>query len=746
MRRLLFALLVLALGTTSSSQTSRRELENLAALARLYGVVRYFYPSDAAAALDWNRFAVHAVRQARAARNTDQLEAVLRSLFAPLGPGIEIAERLPAPPAAGTTDPTLIAWRYFGAGISDSGTASGPYKSKRNGRETRIPGVIDGFATQMQSLPAQNLRGRSIRLRGMVRADSRDGTGSAWLWLRVDRPNQQMGFFDNMGDRPVRDRTWREYTIEGMVADDATGVAFGAGAVGAVVAEFDDFTLESRGTDGVWTVVLIDDPGFEGSSSAGWTPAGTSKRAAASRPSGQAPEGKQFLRLAPPPDAVVSTELFSEGTPRAGAHVDVDLGSGLHARVPLALSSARARTNSANSALQALDASLATPADVIATDLDTRLADIVVSWNVFRHFYPYWVEAGVDWDARLAPHLEAAYAIRTREQHQAALRRLVADARDGHGGVIDTRHRTQRATLPIQLAVVENRIVITASDTQAAAPVGAVVTHVDGEAADKRLADLQALASGTPQWKQARAVNEMVSCALGARVAVALDTGAGPRTATFTCDAKAQPLEKRPAPVSELASGVWYVDLTRARMPQIAPELGKLASAKGVLFDVRGYPTDAGAGILRHLVSAAEQDRWMHVSKIVGPYGESAGWESFGWNVQPQSPRIRGHVVFLTDARAISYAESVLGYVADRKLGTIVGSPTAGTNGNVAAFLVPGGFSVTFTGMRVTRHDGTTPHHLAGIKPDVPVEPTVGGIRAGRDELIERALEVIQGK
>ena len=52
-------------------------------------------------------------------------------------------------------------------------------------------------------------------------------TGSSALWLRVDRPGGATGFFDNMSDRPVRVSEWREYEIEGPVADDATNVAFG---------------------------------------------------------------------------------------------------------------------------------------------------------------------------------------------------------------------------------------------------------------------------------------------------------------------------------------------------------------------------------------------------------------------------------------------------------------------------------------------------------------------------------------
>jgi len=85
-----------------------------------------------------------------------------------------------------------------------------------------------------------------------------------------------------------------------------------------------------------------------------------------------------------------------------------------------------------------------------------------------------------------------------------------------------------------------------------------------------------------------------------------------------------------------------------------------------------------------------------------------------------------------------------MGYVADCKLGIIVGSTTAGTNGNVATFLTPGGFSVSFTGMRVTRHDGRSPYHLLGVAPDVVVAPTLEGLRAGRDEVLERGTDIVR--
>jgi C-terminal processing protease CtpA/Prc len=114
--------------------------------------------------------------------------------------------------------------------------------------------------------------------------------------------------------------------------------------------------------------------------------------------------------------------------------------------------------------------------------------------------------------------------------------------------------------------------------------------------------------------------------------------------------------------------------------------------------------------------------------------------------LKPTSPRISSRLAFLTDARAISQAESIMGYVADLKLATIIGGRTAGTTGVAISFTLPGGFDVQFTGTRVTKHDGRTPFHLIGVEPNILVAPTLVGIRAGRDEVLEKAMAWAQGK
>ena len=109
----------------------------------------------------------------------------------------------------------------------------------------------------------------------------------------------------------------------------------------------------------------------------------------------------------------------------------------------------------------------------------------------------------------------------------------------------------------------------------------------------------------------------------------------------------------------------------------------------------------------------------------------------------PLKPRFKGKFAFITNGSAISYAESCMAIIANYELAPIIGSPTAGANGNINPFSLPGDYRVVYTGMRVMNHDDSQ-HHIVGVKPTIPMKPTIAGVRAGRDELLEKAIEVVR--
>jgi C-terminal processing protease CtpA/Prc len=207
-------------------------------------------------------------------------------------------------------------------------------------------------------------------------------------------------------------------------------------------------------------------------------------------------------------------------------------------------------------------------------------------------------------------------------------------------------------------------------------------------------------------------------------------------------NAGGQPLaEERPEKIAEVRPGILYVDLDRATDDDFKGALDRLAAAKGVIFDLRGYPKTSPVFIAHLIDKAVTSARW-NVPVVTRPDHQDLRWEFSNWPVQPQEPRIKGKVAFLTDGRAISYAETCMGIIENYKLAAIVGGPTAGTNGNINPFQLPGGYRLVWTGMKVLKHDGSR-HHGIGIQPTVPVARTLKGVQAGRDEVLEKGIEVV---
>ena len=111
--------------------------------------------------------------------------------------------------------------------------------------QARATAPAQPFGNLMQAFPADAYRGKTIRLRAMVRVEKTDPGDRAQMWLRVDRPNRQMGLFDNMGDRPITAAEWRPYEISGEVEADALSINIGFLLMGKAKVWVDGVTIEA---------------------------------------------------------------------------------------------------------------------------------------------------------------------------------------------------------------------------------------------------------------------------------------------------------------------------------------------------------------------------------------------------------------------------------------------------------------------------------------------------------------------
>lgn len=382
-------------------------------------------------------------------------------------------------------------------------------------------------------------------------------------------------------------------------------------------------------------------------------------------------------------------------------------------------------------------------------DRSIRLASVIRAWNVMQHFFPYHDVTGTDWEAELGPALDAAAIATDIRGAVHAVARMVDGLHDGH---VNVHHRSLRpaSLLGGSWRWIDEGVVCVEPGTngaRAGLERGDVLVALD----DVRIADwmveVDARTSGSDGWVRSAAITDLVLRETNGPVRMRVVGADGSERslrfdpAPFIADGMGQ--LSRPGNVAEIEPGIWYVDLDRVVEAELRAALGDLASADGIVLDIRGYPDGLGPWILQHLASVPLHSASWRIPIVRLPDRRHFEYATSRWYLRPESPRLTSNVAWLIDGGSISYAESLSGIVDKHGLATIVGEPTAGSNGNVTTLQLPGGAFLSWTGMRVVAHDETA-HHVTGVRPHVWVQPTVAGIREGRDEVLEAGLEIVR--
>jgi len=193
-----------------------------------------------------------------------------------------------------------------------------------------------------------------------------------------------------------------------------------------------------------------------------------------------------------------------------------------------------------------------------------------------------------------------------------------------------------------------------------------------------------------------------------------------------------------------LPGNLGYADLTRLVGSEVDAMFDALAGITAIIFDMRGYPNGTGSLIASRLARKVGPGAEFRTPLVTASYIGVEVTSRFVQNVQPSDkPRYPGKVVVLIDDRAISAAEHMCLALEAAGQARFVGSPTTGTNGEETYIRLPGGLEARFTGQEVFHADGRQLQQV-GVQPDVVIRPTLRGVRAGKDEVLDRAVRYVQ--
>jgi C-terminal processing protease CtpA/Prc len=189
-----------------------------------------------------------------------------------------------------------------------------------------------------------------------------------------------------------------------------------------------------------------------------------------------------------------------------------------------------------------------------------------------------------------------------------------------------------------------------------------------------------------------------------------------------------------------LSKDVAYLKLSTIKADDVAGYFEKAKGTKGIVIDIRNYPS-AFMPFAMGSILAVKPTKFVTFTQA-----EAANPGAFRFGdepaIEPGPQHYGGKVVVLVDEVSQSQAEYTAMALRAMPNTVVMGSTTAGADGNVSEISLPGGLRTMLSGLGVFYPDHRQTQRV-GIVPDVVVTPTIEGIAAGRDEVLDRAVELI---
>jgi C-terminal processing protease CtpA/Prc len=389
-------------------------------------------------------------------------------------------------------------------------------------------------------------------------------------------------------------------------------------------------------------------------------------------------------------------------------------------------------------------------------DPGVQLLALYRFWNIVEYWSPYRDIIGEDWSQVLAEFIPRIALAPDVDTYTREIMAMIARMHDGHANLwasLNLRPPVGKCVLPVTLRLIEGHPVVSDVNAQEHADsvlkLGDAVTDLDGRPVGRLIEEWKPYYAASNNTVRLRDIaNSLTRGACGPAMVGVLRDGhelkiklsrvppPASSSAGFTHDL--------PGPAFRLLSKeVAYLKLSSVRSADAGHYVEQAAGTKGLIIDIRNYPSEFVVFALGSLFVDRE------TAFVRFTEGDLSNPGAFHWtqplSLTPGKPHYSGKVVILADEVSVSQAEYTTMAFRLAPGAVVVGSTTAGADGNVSPFALPGGLPTMISGLGVFYPD-KAPTQRLGIVPNVEVRPTIAGIRAGRDEVLEEALHQILGR
>ncbi|MDR1182553.1 MAG: peptidase S41 [Bacteroidales bacterium] len=431
------------------------------------------------------------------------------------------------------------------------------------------------------------------------------------------------------------------------------------------------------------------------------------------------------------------------------------------------------------------------PYPISFPDKNIRLLALYRYWNIIQYFYPYKYLTDKNWDEVLKEYIPQFMNAKTALEYQLTVVRLAGETNDTHARHFQGANETDllrgtryaplrtneidslRGTMyaPFRIRFIENKLTVTdyfkpELKETAGLEIGDFITHINGKKIEYIIDSIKTCYPASNEAARMRYIapdlvrsnNHSIHIVYNSSGTIKQKELRLYKRSDLDMDKRSNKLSYDRIMIDKDSMFIGYITLENIKDTEISHIKRSFMNAKGIIIDIRNYPatfvpfslgnyfTSKRKPFAKFTTGNIDNPGEFNFSRHV-PFLDNNAGNRYSLNVFETPPRSEkyfpGKLVVIVNEETISQAEyTAMAFRAGDNT-VIIGSQTQGADGNVSFIPLPGGLKAGISGIGVYYPDGRETQRV-GIIPDIEVKPTIQGIREGRDELLEKAIEIIK--
>ncbi|MBF0576028.1 S41 family peptidase [Dysgonomonas sp. GY617] len=378
-------------------------------------------------------------------------------------------------------------------------------------------------------------------------------------------------------------------------------------------------------------------------------------------------------------------------------------------------------------------------------------------WNIIQYYFPYKYLIGENWNDILPEFIPQFIDAKNELEYKLLLLKLISKIHDTHAQIYgDTTLEKYKGIniAPYEITFIENKAIVTellkhGSTDLLSIKKGDILLSINDESIDDIIQRKLPFTSASNYPTQLRDIVLNLLRTNNNKLLIQYER----KNETFKDSIICYPLSDVNIPSKSQQNKPCYQLLLMDKSisyiypgSTIGGRIPDSISTKGIIIDLRCYPSSVKVKGYWEFDQLYAQS--LEFAKFTKGSFKAPGTFTFTPSHtvgKSNKNHYRGKIIVLINELTQSHAEFVAMKYQCIPNSIFIGSTTAGADGNVSKFTLPGGINTAITGLGVYYPDGRETQRI-GIVPDIEVKSTIKGIQQGGDEVLEKAIEIISSK